>query len=124
MSEPTLGLVSKRQVIAHLSVCLGCCCGRTDRGRPEVPVDWLKAEWKRLGLARSVHLSISGCVGPCELANVVVVSDAAGARHVGKLSEHGDYECLVEWAAACAEWGAPLPLPPRLVEREVAWVRR
>ncbi len=56
---------------AHLSYCFNsCCCGRTDRGFPEVPVDTFKNEWLRRKLRRVVHLTKAGCLGPCALANV------------------------------------------------------
>ena len=38
-------VATKRMVIGHITVCQGCCCGHVERGRPEVPVEWLKKEW-------------------------------------------------------------------------------
>ena len=64
-------LQTKRMVIGHVLVCHGCCCGDVDRGKPEVPVDWLKQEWRKRGLLKNIQLSICGCLGPCDLANVV-----------------------------------------------------
>ncbi len=56
---------------AHLSYCFtGCCCGRTDRGYTEVPVDVYKEEWLRRKMRNAVHLTKAGCLGPCVLANV------------------------------------------------------
>ena len=56
---------------AHLSYCFtGCCCGRTERGYAEVPVDVYKEEWLRRKMRNSVHLTKAGCLGPCVLANV------------------------------------------------------
>lgn len=56
---------------AHLSYCFNsCCCGRVDRGYPEVPVDLYKSEWLRRKLRKTVHLTKAGCLGPCRLANV------------------------------------------------------
>jgi cobaltochelatase CobN len=56
---------------AHLSYCFtGCCCGRTERGYAAVPVDTFKEEWLRRKLRNIVHLTKSGCLGPCALANV------------------------------------------------------
>lgn len=55
----------------HLSYCFsGCCCGRTDRGFPAVPVDAFKNEWINRRLRKIVHLTKGGCLGPCTLANV------------------------------------------------------
>ena len=58
---------------AQVLLCRGCCCGKTERGYPEVPADRIKAAWKGEKLNRSVQLTISGCLGPCDLANVALV---------------------------------------------------
>jgi cobaltochelatase CobN len=42
-SEP---LRTNRGAFGQLALCVGCCCGRPDRGYPPVPVDHLKAAWK------------------------------------------------------------------------------
>src|SRR5262245_38951162 len=64
----TINIVQRR---AHLSYCFtGCCCGRTERGYAAVPVDVYKQEWLRRKLRNVVHLTKSGCLGPCALANV------------------------------------------------------
>lgn len=66
-----INLVKRR---AHLMVCAkGCCCGRTDRGFPAVPIDFYKAEYKRRKLRNVIQLSMSGCLGPCPLANVALL---------------------------------------------------
>jgi hypothetical protein len=64
-AESTHPLATKRLVIGHLTICQGCCCGNTENGRPPVPVDWLKKEWRARGLLKRVQLTISGCLGPC-----------------------------------------------------------
>ena len=57
---------------AHLSYCYGsCCCGDVERGYAPVPVETFKQEWLRRRLRKTVHLTKGGCLGPCELANVV-----------------------------------------------------
>ncbi|GGH00947.1 cobaltochelatase subunit CobN [Silvibacterium dinghuense] len=64
----TLNIVQHR---GHLSYCFtGCCCGRTERGYAEVPVDVYKEEWTRRKIRNQVHLTKGGCLGPCALANV------------------------------------------------------
>ena len=57
----------------HLFVCHGCCCGNTDKGFPPLPLDEFKRQWKERGIRRRFHLTISGCLGPCPLANVVLI---------------------------------------------------
>jgi cobaltochelatase CobN len=58
----------------HLMVCAkGCCCGRTDRGYAPVPIEFYKQEYKRRKIRNIIHLSMNGCLGPCPLANVVLL---------------------------------------------------
>ena len=115
----TLGPQTRRKVLAHLLVCSGCCCGRTDKGRPAVPVDWLKQEWKRHRLHASVHLSISGCLGPCDCANVVGVLGPNGEVWLGGLDDQKQYGLLLEWAMNIAQANLNLPLPTSLLEKRL-----
>jgi hypothetical protein len=79
-------LATKRLVIGHLTVCQGCCCGNTESGRPPVPVEWLKKEWRARGLLKRVQLTISGCLGPCDLPNVVTISNENGTQWFGEIT--------------------------------------
>ncbi|WP_422923399.1 cobaltochelatase subunit CobN [Singulisphaera sp. PoT] len=83
MSQP----ISRRRVLrndgksihiapkrGHLLVCArGCCCGRDDKGKPAVSIDFYKQEYKRRGIRDRVQLTMSGCLGPCPLLNVALV---------------------------------------------------
>src|SRR4029434_4063042 len=56
--------------------CVGatrCVCGRTDDGFAAVPTDLYHGECARRRLRNVVHLTIGGCLGPCALANVVLL---------------------------------------------------
>jgi nitrile hydratase accessory protein len=58
----------------HLFVCAtACCCGRTEDGFAPVPVEAFHREWEARRLRNVVHLTIGGCLGPCALANVVLL---------------------------------------------------
>ena len=111
---------TKRRVVGQMIVCQGCCCGATQKGRPEVPADWLREEWRRRGLLKRVQLTISGCVGPCDVPNVVVINSEAGSRWLANITEFGQYRSLVEWAARSADVGHLLELPqefkPHMIE--------
>src|SRR6516162_9202759 len=66
-----INLVRRR---GHLMVCAkGCCCGRTERGFQAVPVEFFKQEYKRRKIRNKIQLSMNGCLGPCPLANVVLL---------------------------------------------------
>ena len=62
-------LDTRRRVIGQLIVCQGCCCGATQKNRPNVPVEWMKDEWRKRGLLKRFQLTVSGCVGPCDAPN-------------------------------------------------------
>ncbi len=67
-------MVNSGQLRGMLFVCAtGCCCGRTERGFAEVDGDLYHAEWERRRLQNRVHLNQGGCLGPCVLANVVML---------------------------------------------------
>lgn len=106
--------VTTRKTLGQVLVCLGCCCGRTDKGHPPVPVDWLKSEWKRRMLPKKIHLSISGCLGPCDASNVVLILFGPEAIFLGGLHDESHYLALADWATACDHQGCLAPLPESL----------
>lgn len=107
-------LKTKRIAVGQVTLCNGCCCGQTDRGFPAVPVARIKAIWKAEKLNKAVQLTISGCVGPCDVANVVVVTTADGTQWLGDIEDDAAYDELVDWARACSAAREPLPVPERL----------
>jgi len=107
-------LTTLRQPLAQMVFCLGCCCGRTDRGRPELPVDRLKTVWKDEKLNRTVQLTISGCLGPCDLTNVAMVILPEGNVWLGGMAGHDVYDSLIDWARECQAAARVLPLPDGL----------
>jgi hypothetical protein len=112
-------LKTKRLVIGQVTICRGCCCGNTDRGLPEVPVEWLKNEWRKRGLLKRVQLTISGCVGPCDVPNVVVISTATGTEWLGSIEKIEQYHTLLEWAVRCRDAGEALALPSEFHNRRI-----
>ena len=104
-------LKTKRLVVGQVTVCRGCCCGDIDHRLPEVPVEWLKTEWRKRGLLKRVQLTISGCVGPCDVPNVVVITSPSGTEWLGNISSFLQYRSLLEWAVRCRDAGEMLPLP-------------
>lgn len=106
--------VTSRKTVAQVVLCLGCCCGRTDKGHPPVPVDWMKQEWRTRTLPKKVHLTISGCLGPCDVSNVVLIMMGARQVWLGNLSSQEHYALLADWASACAAADTVVPLPQAL----------
>jgi cobaltochelatase CobN len=111
LSDTPETLTTRIKSQAQVLFCRGCCCGRTDRGLPDVPVDRLKAVWKAEKLNRAVQLTISGCLGPCDHPNVALILTTEASHWFGRIEDDSRYEAIIEWARACAVAGAPLPLP-------------
>ena len=117
-------LTTKRMVIAQVSLCKGCCCGNIERGKPEVPVDRMKREWRTRGLSKVVQLTISGCLGPCDVINVARISGANQDVWLGELCSIDDYLDLVKWAEESKVAGKPVPLSRRMKGRRFDPFRR
>ncbi len=109
-----MALKPKQTVCGQVIVCKGCCCGDVARGKPDVPVHHLKSAWKHGRLSEAVTLTVSDCLGPCELTNVAVVATAAGTQWFGNLCAQEHYDALVEWARETKEAGAPASVPENL----------
>ncbi len=107
---------TKRQTLGQLILCKGCCCGQTERGLPEVPVDRIKAVWQREKLNRTIQLTISGCLGPCDVPNVVLILTPEASAWYGRIAGDAAYDALIEWARACHAAGTVLPIPLALAE--------
>jgi cobaltochelatase CobN len=112
-----MALQTKREVIGQMTVCSGCYCGAVHRGKPEVPVDWLKSEWRSRGLLKRVQLTIAGCLGPCDVNNVVRISGPSEEVWLGGVDTFRLYSTLVDWAAESRTAGRLLPLPEQFLER-------
>ena len=105
---------TKRKVSAQVLVCSGCCCGRVDKNKPSIPLDWLKKNWKERKLLKSVQLTISGCLGPCDILNAVSILTNECQLWFGGLVTDEPYQELLAWAEETRDLGYPAPLPELL----------
>jgi predicted metal-binding protein len=92
----------------------GCCCGRVDKGAPEIPLEWIKQSWKQFSLQKSLQLTTTGCLGPCNRKNVVGIITKSQQLWLGGLTNNEQYVALFEWFKASAEAGKLLTLPDLL----------
>ncbi len=111
---PLFPVATKRQALGQVVFCLGCCCGRSDRGLPAVPVEMLKNAWRRQHLNHVIQLTISGCLGPCDVPNVALILTADSMEWYGRLEGTAVYQAFIDWASACQEADALLPRPASL----------
>lgn len=99
----------------QLFVCAtGCCCGRTDDGFAPVATQLYHDEWERRRLRAVVHLTIGGCLGPCALANVVLLLFDGQALWFHSINSEALVLALYDHVERMLEAGACLPAPPAL----------
>jgi cobaltochelatase CobN len=99
----------------QLFVCAsGCCCGRTEDGFAAVPAETFHREWERRCLRNLVHLTIGGCLGPCALANVVMLLFDSEAQWFHSINSDALAVALYDHIDAMLDAGACLPPPPPL----------
>jgi cobaltochelatase CobN len=56
-----------------------CCCGWEEKGRlPFDPQELWGAEWERRKIRTRVHLTFTGCPGPCAVGNNALLLLLAG----------------------------------------------
>ena len=108
-------ITTKRHVLAQVVICKGCCCGQTDKGRPGVPEEQIKSIWKSERLNKTIQLTISGCLGPCDVANVVQIITPEGTEWFGKIERAEHYEALFDWARTCHLTGRIVSRPVSLL---------
>jgi nitrile hydratase accessory protein len=99
----------------QLFVCAtGCCCGRTEDGFAAVPTETFHREWERRHLRNVIHLTIGGCLGPCALANVVLVLFDGQTQWFHSIDSEAQALALYDHVERMLEADACLPPPPAL----------
>jgi cobaltochelatase CobN len=107
-------LVAKR---AHLMVCAkGCCCGRTDRGHAAVSVEFYKEEYKRRKIRKLVQLTMSGCLGPCPLANVALLFFDGRPVWFQSINGEAQIRAIFDYIDRMLAADGYLPPPPELAD--------
>ena len=90
--------------LGQLFVCAdACCCGRVQDGYEPVPRDLYHAEWERRGLRNRVHLTIGGCLGPCALANVIMLLVEGRQVFFHSMSTEAQVRALYDWIEAMVD---------------------
>jgi cobaltochelatase CobN len=81
---------------------------------PAVPLDWLKPIWKTEKLNKVVQLTVSGCLGPCDLPNVCCIATPEEQVWYGRLTTKEDYGVLLDWVRRCRAQNQLVSLPAEL----------
>lgn len=113
------GLTKKIRVQdGHLFVCHGCCCGRPEKGFPALPLEEFKQQWKKRGFRRRFHLTIAGCLGPCPLANVVLLQFQGRSLWFHSINHPNDVDLLYNYVERMLHGEPDLAPPAELAGRQ------
>jgi cobaltochelatase CobN len=124
ITRPDGRVVQVARLRGQLFVCAtGCCCGRTDDGFPAVSTQLYHDEWERRRLRDIVHLTIGGCLGPCVLANVVLLLFDGHALWFHSVNADPLVLALYDYIDAMLRADGRLPSPPALARRQFSGSR-
>jgi nitrile hydratase accessory protein len=113
--RPDGRLVNVARFRGQIFVCVsGCCCGRAEDGFAPVPTELFHREWERRRLRNVVHLTMGGCLGPCALANVVLLLFDGQAQWFHSMNRDGLVLALYDHVGGMLEADGVLPPPPAL----------
>jgi len=115
--RPDGKLVNVARKRGQLFVCAtGCCCGHTERNFAPVLTELYHNEWERRKLRNKVHLTIGGCLGPCPLANVILL--IFDDHHIWFHSMNSEPQVLAvyDYIEQMLAANAYLPPPPALAD--------
>jgi nitrile hydratase accessory protein len=112
VARPDGRVVNVARPRGQIFVCAtGCCCGRTADGFAPVPTELYHTEWERRRLRNVVHLTIGGCLGPCALANVVLLLFDGQALWFHSIDSEALVLALYDHVDAMLAAGGCLPPP-------------
>lgn len=115
--RPDGKLVNVARKRGQLFVCAtGCCCGHTERNFAPVPVEVYHNEWERRRLRNKVHLTIGGCLGPCPLANVILLLFDDHHLWFHSINSEAQVHALYDYIEQMLAANAYLPPSPALAD--------
>ena len=108
------------QLVGNLFVCAkqngSCCCGWAEKGRMPFETSLWSDEWERRKLRSRLHLTLSGCLGPCAVGNNALLLLHGRSIWFKDLNDPALVAAVYDYAEATLDAGAVLPPPPALTE--------
>jgi len=107
------------QLQGELFVCTrqngSCCCGWTEKGRlPFDPARLWGDEWERRKIRNRLHLTFTGCLGPCAVGNNALLQLHGRSIWLKDLNDPAVVPLVFDYAQAMLDAGAVLPVPEML----------
>ncbi len=108
------------QMQGNLFVCSkahgSCCCGWTEKGRLPVNVGLYEGEWERRKIRNRLHLTFTGCLGPCAVGNNAMLQVLGRSIWFKDLNDDRLIPRVFDYAEAMLQAGQLLPPPEALRE--------
>ncbi len=107
------------QLQGQLFVCTkqngSCCCGWLEKGRlPFEPQPLWGDEWERRRIRNRLHLTLTGCLGPCAVGNNALLQLHGRSIWLHDLNDPALVPLVFEYAEAMLDAGRILPVPDEL----------
>jgi YHS domain-containing protein len=107
------------QLQGQLFVCTrqngSCCCGWEGKGRlPFDPASLWGEEWERRKIRNRLHLTFTGCLGPCAADNNALLQLHGRSIWLKDLNDPALVPHVFDYAQAMLDAGTVLPVPDGL----------
>ncbi len=106
------------QVAGNLFVCSrangSCCCGWAEKGRRPFDNAHWSDEWERRRIRAQLHLTFSGCLGPCAAGNNALLQLHGRSIWFKDLNEPALGPLVFDYIEVMLEAGTVLPVPAGL----------
>lgn len=106
------------QLQGNLFVCSrangNCCCGWEEKGRMPFDNELWSAEWERRRIRNRLHLTFTGCLGPCITGNNALLQLHGRSIWLKDLNRADLVPAVFDYAEAMLEAGEVLAPPPLL----------
>jgi hypothetical protein len=109
------------KAFGRIFLCQSSTCGNSEKGKDLVPADELKSRWKAAQLSNTMGLTITRCMGLCDVSNNGLIVTKNQTVWLGELkSLH--YEALFQWVVECKDKGRLLRLPEVFDMHRFEWI--
>lgn len=106
------------QVTGNLFVCSrangNCCCGWAEKGRMPFDNSLWSEEWERRRIRDRLHLTFSGCLGPCAVGNNAMLLIHGRSIWFKDLNDRSYARRVFDYVEAMLNAGTVLPVPDGL----------
>jgi YHS domain-containing protein len=108
------------QVVGNLFVCSrangNCCCGWGEKGRWVFDNEHWAGEWERRRIRNRLHLTFTGCLGPCAVGNNAMLQLHGRSIWLKDLNGPAYAGLVFDYAQAMLAAGRFLPPPAELAD--------